>query len=59
MCMFVGGIKQLIIGDFSVSIAKLGKGGNFTTDALLKICETIREALRLAEEDGTIHPSFQ
>ncbi len=28
-------------GISSASIAKLGKGGNITTDILLKICETL------------------
>lgn len=28
-------------GISSASIAKLGKGGNITTDVLLKICETL------------------
>ena len=29
-------------GISAASIAKLGKGGNITTDVLLKICETLR-----------------
>lgn len=34
------GLKELS-GVSSASIAKLGKGGNITTDVLLKICETL------------------
>ncbi len=47
---------QELAGISAASIAKLGKGGNITTDVLLKICEALdcnlEEIIETIEEDS-------
>lgn len=46
---------QELTGISAASIAKLGKGGNITTDVLLKICEAldcnVEDIIETIEED--------
>lgn len=46
---------QELAGISAASIAKLGKGGNITTDVLLKICEAldcnVEDIIETIEED--------